>query len=209
MKNSTLFTLLSSLFCVALVVSNLVAGKLYAAPYGITLTAGVWLFPIVYIIGDVIPEVYGLKVARQVIWIGFICNLIAVGIFLLTIILPYPSYWQGQEAFATVLGFTPRLLLASFIGYLAGTNINAYIMVTMKRFTNGNLLWLRTISSTIFGEFADSILFLSIAFFGTLPLDIIFTMIIAQALFKILYEVLFTPITYMVVYYVNEKELWG
>jgi hypothetical protein len=186
-----------------------VAGKLYAAPFGITLTTGVWLFPIVYIIGDVIPEVYGLKAARQVIWTGFLCNLVAVGIFLLTIGLPYPVYWQNQGAFEVVLGFTPRLLLASFIGYLVGTNINAVILVTMKKFTNGNLLWLRTISSTIFGEFADSALFLSIAFIGILPLNIILSMIIAQSLFKIIYEVAFTPITYFVVYYVKEKELWG
>jgi len=209
MKNSSIFTLLSSLFCACLIVSNIVAGKLYAAPFGITLTTGVWLFPIVYIIGDVIPEVYGLKAARQVIWTGFLCNLVAVGIFLLTIGLPYPVYWQNQGAFEVVLGFTPRLLLASFIGYLVGTNINAVILVTMKKFTNGNLLWLRTISSTIFGEFADSALFLSIAFIGILPLNIILSMIIAQSLFKIIYEVAFTPITYFVVYYVKEKELWG
>lgn len=203
---SKYFLLLTVLFSVALVVSNIIAGKLYAAPFGIVLTAGVWLFPIVYIIGDVIPEVYGLKMARQVIWIGFAANLFAVIFFALCLILPYPTFWTGQDAFKTVLGFTPRLLVASFCGYLIGTNSNAIVLVWIKKLTNGKWLWMRTIGSTIVGESLDSTVFITLAFFGVVPAVALPGMIIAQATFKTLYEAIATPVTYAVVRFFKKIE---
>jgi queuosine precursor transporter len=192
--------ILAVLYSVALVVSNIIAGKLWQTPFpAIVLTAGVWLFPIVYIIGDVVPEVYGYATARKVIWLGFGANLFAVLFFLLTLKLAYPPFWTNQDAFVAVLGFTPRLLLASFVGYIVGTNANAWTLTLVKKATGEHYLWVRTISSTIVGESLDSLLFISIAFYGIVPTAALPTMIIAQAGFKILYEILATPLTYVVV----------
>jgi hypothetical protein len=205
-KNSFLFTALAGLFCVALIVSNIIAGKLWAAPFGLFFTTAVWLFPIVYIIGDVVPEVYGLVLARKVIMLGFLLNLVAVGFYYVCLVLPPPVFWQGQEAFMTVLSSTPRLLIASFTGYLIGSNANALVLVWIKRLTDGKWLWMRTISSTIVGEALDTLLFTSIAFYGTMPNDALFTLMLGMAGFKILYEVLATPLTYAVVGWVRSKE---
>lgn len=198
--------ILTVVFCTSLIVSNIIAGKLWSAPLGIVLTAGVLDFPIVYILGDVLPEVYGLKVARRVIWLGFVANLYAVVFFGLTLLLPFPPFWENQGAFQVVLGFTPRLLVASFCGYLVGTNVNAWIMVKVRELTQGRLLWVRTISSTIFGEGSDSIVFMTIAFLGIVPTSELPTMILAQALFKTTYEAVATPLTYAVVNYVKRLE---
>lgn len=203
------FTLLAlaCVFCTCLIVANIIAGKLWATPIiGITLTCGVFVFPIVYIIGDVVPEVYGYPTARKVIMLGFVANLIAVLFFLLTISAPFPGFWNGQEAFKTVLGFTPRLLLASFCGYLVGTNANAWVLVQLKRITKAKYLWIRTITSTIVGEGLDSIIFMTLAFYGVVPTPLLPGMILAQTAFKTLYEILATPITYLVIGYVKRLE---
>ncbi len=205
-KFSGLLMVLAVLFCTSLIVSNIIAGKLYAAPLNLVLTAGVWLFPIVYIIGDVVPEVYGLKVARKIIWLGFAANLYAVVFFILTLKLPFPPFFQGQEAFNVVLGFTPRLLVASFIAYLIGTNVNAWMLVMVKRLTGKRFLWMRTISSTIVGEGLDSLVFILIAFYGIVPAAGLPMMILGQAGFKICYEIIATPLTYLVVNWVKKIE---
>jgi len=204
-KFSFILMCLTVLFCTALTVSNIIAGKLFDV-YGVTLTAGVVLFPIVYIIGDVVPEVYGLQIARRVIWLGFLANAFAVLFFYICLVLPYPAFWQGQDAFQTVLGFTPRLLLASFVGYIVGTNANAWVLVLVKKLTSGRFLWARTISSTIVGEGIDSLLFMSIAFLGVVPTEILPGMIMAQWLFKTGYEIAATPLTYIVVGWVKHQE---
>lgn len=193
------FVVLTMFYCVALVVSNVIAGKLWAAPFGLVLTTGVWLFPIVYIIGDVVPEVYGLARARQVILLGFAANLFAVCFFLLCIALPAPGFFANQSAFEIVLGFTPRLLFASFCGYLVGTNANALVMVRMKRWTSGRYLWTRTIGSTVVGESLDSLIFVSIAFWGVIAPEAVLTTIVSMAIFKIAYEIAATPLTYAIV----------
>lgn len=203
---SLLLVALAGLYCVALVTSNIIAGKLWLAPGGIVLPAAVWLFPIVYIIGDVVPEVYGLAVARRVILLGFAANLLAVCFFALTLALPAPGFWQAQAAFQTVLGFTPRLLLASFAGYLVGTNANAWVLVLVKRATRGRWLALRTISSTMVGETLDSAFFITLAFLGTVPAGVLPGMILAQSAFKIAYEALATPLTYAVINRVKRAE---
>lgn len=198
-RSSPLYTLLVVLYATALVVSNVIAGKLWDPRVGFIFTAGELLFPIVYIIGDVVPEVYGLKIARRTIWIGFAANLFAVFFFYVCLWLPYPDFWQNQSAYEIVLGFTPRLLVASFVGYLAGSNVNAWTLVLIKKFTGTNHLWMRTIGSTIVGEAVDSILFTTIAFFGIVPNNVLAIMIFSQWTFKTVYETLATPITYWVV----------
>ncbi len=206
-KYSFLFTALAGLFCVALIVSNIIAGKLWAAPLGLIFTPGVLLFPVGYIIGDVVPEVYGLAAARKVIMLGFVTNLIAVFFYYVCLWLPAPVFWTNQEAFTTVLSSTPRLLAASFAGYLVGSNVNAYIMVWVKKLTGSKWLWVRTISSTIVGETLDTAFFATIAFFGTMPNDALVTLILSMAGFKILYEALATPLTYAVVNWVKAQEV--
>jgi len=202
-KSSGILIVLAGIYTVALVVSNIIAGKLWLSPWGSIFTTGVWLFPIVYIIGDVVPEVYGLATARKVIFLGFGLNLFAVAFFTLSLDLPAPGFWTGQEAFQTVLGYTPRLLVASFAGFLVGSNVNAWVMVAMKKLTGGHLLWSRTITSTIFGESIDTAIFATIAFFGTMPGSALLNLIISMSAFKILYETVATPLTYLVIGWVK------
>jgi queuosine precursor transporter len=197
---------LAAFFCVSLVVSNVIGGKLYQAPFGIVLPAGVWLFPIVYIIGDVVPEVYGIAAARRVIALGFLTNAFAVLFFYLTVWLPSPGFWPHQSQFEAVLGLTPRLLAASLVAYVAGSNVNAQVLVVIKRLTRSRWLWMRTIGSTICGEAVDSCLFVSVAFLGIVPRDQLLWMILWQATFKIAYEIVATPFTYWIVSFFKQRE---
>lgn len=208
-KKSEKFTALVALYCVALVVSNIIAGKLWDAPFGLHVTAGVILFPIIYIIGDIMPEVYGLQVTRRIIWLGFIINILMVLVFMATLALEAPGFWKGQEAFVTVLGFTPRLVAASLIAYLVGTNANAWVMVAMKALTNGRWLWTRTIASTIVGETIDSALFILVAFYGVLDFEILPWLIASQVIFKTAYEALATPLTYAAIAWMQHDYVLG
>lgn len=201
-------TLLAITFVMTITISNIIAGKLWLLPFGgVTLTSAVILFPLSYLLVDVIPEVYGISAARKVIWLGFAGNAFAVVIFGITLytIVP-PPFWTGQDAFMTVLGFTPRLLVASFTAFLVGTNVNAAILVWVKRLTNSRFLWIRTISSTIVGEGVDSAIFITLAFVGSVPVDVLLGMIVAQAVFKILWEVVATPFTYGIVAWLKSAE---
>ena len=159
---SRLFMCIGIIFVTCLLLSNLVAGKLWAVTENITLPAAVILFPVTYIIGDVFTEVYGFKKARTIIWLGFACSFFAVLIYLLTIALPHPGYWENQDAYAAVLGTTPRVAIASFAGYLFGEFSNSIVLSRLKVFTKGKNLWIRTILSTVIGEGLDSIIFIII-----------------------------------------------
>ena len=193
-------------FVTCLLLSNLIAGKMWSVTENITLPAAVILFPLTYIIGDVFTEVYGFKKARMVIWLGFACSFFVVLIYVVTIALPHPGYWEGQEAYATVMGTTPRVALASFAGYLFGEFSNSIILSRLKVVTKGKNLWLRTILSTVVGEGLDSVIFIMISFWGTMENSVILKMILFQYLFKVAYEVVFTPLTYVVVKAVKKAE---
>jgi uncharacterized integral membrane protein (TIGR00697 family) len=195
------------LFATTLTVSNIIAVKLISA-FGLVLPAAVILFPITYILGDVLTEVYGYARARMAIWTGFGCNLIAVVAIWIAGLLPPAAGWtagiyegpaQANLAYRAILGFTPRLLAASFAAYLVGEFLNSYVMARLKVRTEGRFLWIRTISSTLVGEGADSAIFISLAFFGILPLPVLGSAIISQWLVKSAYEALATPLTYAVV----------
>lgn len=202
---SPLFLLFTCFFLTVLLISNIIAGKMINF-WGITLPAGAMLFPLTYIFGDLLTEVYGFKKARLIIWTGFGANLFMVLVFLLTLALPYPEFWHGQEAFQTVLGLTPRLLTASLVAYLVGEFFNSMVLSKLKVKTKGRLLWVRTIGSTIIGEGLDTILFITIAFAGTLPADALGGIILAQYLWKVAYEIVVTPFTYIVVNWVKRRE---
>ncbi|MBR3340785.1 MAG: queuosine precursor transporter [Clostridiales bacterium] len=203
---SRLFMCIGIVFVTCLLLSNLVAGKMWAVTDSITLPAAVILFPLTYIIGDVFTEVYGFRKARTIIWLGFICSFFAVVIYLITIALPHPGFWEGQEAYAAVLGTTPRVALASFSGYLFGEFSNSIILSRLKVVTKGKNLWMRTILSTVVGEGLDSVIFIMISFWGTMDNSVVLQMILFQYLFKVSYEVLFTPVTYLVVKLVKRAE---
>lgn len=203
---SQLFLIIAVVYVTCLLLSNLIAGKMWAVTGSITLPAAVILFPITYIFGDIFTEVYGFKKARTVIWLGFICSFFAVAIYLITIALPHPDFWENQEAFATVMGTTPRVALASFAGYLFGEFSNSMILSKLKVKTKGKKLWVRTILSTVVGEGFDSVIFIMISFWGTMEPATIGQMILFQYLFKVCYEVIFTPVTYAIVKYLKKKE---
>lgn len=206
-RNYRWLSTIIAIFVTTLIISNIVAVKLVKIG-GLTLPAAVVLFPIAYIFGDVLTEVYGYAQARKAIWTGFLCNLLAVVAIWISQILPSAPIWtmQGfdtaegaQTAFVAVLGFSSRLLAASFIAYLIGEFLNSMILAKLKVKTKGRFLWLRTISSTIVGEGADALVFISVSFLGIVPTSVLGGMILSQWIFKVAYEVLATPLTYAVV----------
>lgn len=192
------FVVVVALFITALITANITAVKLLGV-FGLVLPAGILVFPISYICGDVLTEVYGYRVARRVIWLGFFCNLLAVVAIYLGGILPAAPFWQDQQAYETILGYTPRLLVASFLAYLVGEFANSYVLAKMKVATGGRWLWSRTIGSTLVGQGLDSLVFIVLAFVGTIPLWAMISAIVAQWLVKSAYEALATPLTYLVV----------
>ncbi len=203
---SQLFLIIAVVYVTCLLLSNLIAGKMWAVAGSITLPAAVILFPITYIFGDIFTEVYGFKKARIIIWLGFGCSFFAVLIYLITIALPHPGFWENQDAFATVLGTTPRVAAASFIGYLFGEFSNSMILSKLKVASKGKRLWVRTILSTLVGEGFDSVIFIMISFWGTMDNQTVLMMIVYQYLFKVCYEVIFTPLTYAIVRWLKKKE---
>lgn len=205
-RYSGMFTMLGMLFVTCLVVSNLIAGKIWSVYGTISVQASVILFPITYILSDVFTEVYGFKKARFIIWTGFACNLVAVLAYVITIILPYPKYWLGQDAFGVVLGLTPRVLVASFAGYLFGEFANSIIMSKLKVKSEGKKLWVRIIVSTLAGEAIDTIIFVTVSFAGMIPVNQLIRMIHFQYTFKVLFEAVFMPVTYRIISRLKKKE---
>lgn len=203
---SQTFMIIAVLYVTCLLLSNIIAGKMWAVTSNITLPAAVILFPITYIFGDVFTEVYGFKNARTIIWLGFGCSFFAVAVYLITIALPHPGFWTSQDAYAIVMGTTPRVAAASFIGYLFGEFSNSMILSKLKVITKGKKLWVRTILSTLVGEGFDSIIFVTVSFWGTMENAAVLQMILFQYLFKVCYEIVFTPATYAIVNWLKKNE---
>lgn len=204
-KVSQLFVIIACLFVSSLLLSNVITGKLISIA-GLVLPGAAILFPITYIFGDVLTEVYGFKKARMVIWLGFACNILMVGVFAFVMLIPSPDFFKGESAFATVLGMTPRIVVASLLAYFAGEFCNSALLSKIKILTQGHLLWLRTISSTMAGEGVDTVLFILLAFWGLLPASVLGQMIIFQYVFKVAYEVAVTPLTYALVNWLKKRE---
>jgi queuosine precursor transporter len=192
------FMIVVGLYVTSLITANTVAVKVLEIGPWVT-DAGLITFPIAYIVGDILTEVYGYAAARRVIWLGFICNLIAVGTFQLAGALPAESSWDNQAAYDTVFGSTPRILFASFCAYLVGEFANSYVLARMKVITEGRWLWTRTIGSTIVGQGLDSVIFVLIAFGGVFPTGVVQDMIVTNWVLKTAYETIMTPVTYFVV----------
>jgi hypothetical protein len=207
MKNkvSVLFMLAGILFAACLLISNTISSKIMTIGQWMV-PVGVLVFPLSYIINDVIVEVWGYRKARLIIWAGFGVNLLAVFFFSLSIAMPAAPFYSDQPAFATVLGSTPRIMAASLLAYLAGSFLNAYIMSRFKVLTSGKGFSLRAVVSTLAGEGADSLIFICVAFAGIFPFKVLLTMIFTQALIKTLYEIAVLPLTVWVVKKVKKLE---
>lgn len=203
MSVSHRFVFITVVFVTCLITANIIAVKVIS--YGsFILPAAIFVFPLSYIFGDVLTEVYGYRWSRRVIWLGFICNLIFVFFAWIGQYLPSAPFWEGQAAYESILGYTPRLLAASFCGYLVGEFVNSFILAKMKIFTKGRWLWSRTIASTIVGQGLDTAIFIVLAYIGTPVFDPI--MIFNHWLVKICIEIVATPLTYLAVNYLKKKE---
>lgn len=199
---------LTIVFVTAMLISNVITAKQVLLPGGITMTGAVFIFPITYILSDVFSEVYGYKWSRITCYFAFSMNLFMVIVFSLVIQTPAPSYWTNQEAFATVLGSTPRVMGASLLAYVIGDFVNDRVFRKMKAKHSDELKgfgW-RAIISSFFGELCDSLVFLPIAFLGQMPLKTLATMTVCQVLIKTGYEVVILPLTTLVAKKANKYE---
>jgi uncharacterized integral membrane protein (TIGR00697 family) len=204
-KELKYFTPIAGLFIAILLISNTVAGKFFSIG-PVSFPSGVILFPVSYIFGDVLTEVYGYRRARRIIWTGFTAEIMMAFFYWIAIILPPAPFWHNQEAITKILGQVPRIVVATITGYLAGEFTNSFILAKLKIITGGKHLWIRTIGSTIVGEGVDTVLFILIAFAGIVPANELLRSIPAVYIFKVLYEVAATPLTYAIVKFLKRKE---
>jgi len=210
---------LTTAFVVILLVSNLIAQKVCmvgpfpAHLFGRTLQIGPFatsgamlLFPITYIFGDVFTEVYGFAASRRAIWLGFFGTALLYAMGAIIIALPAAPEWKNQQAFATVFGIIPRILVASLISFWAGEFANSYTMARLKLLTNGRKLWTRTIGSTVVGQAVDTFLVITLTFAGTYRVHTLVKIIYTAYLVKVAYEVIATPFTYLVINWLKKTE---
>ena len=203
MNVSYRLVIITAVFITCLITANIIAVKVISLGVFL-LPAAIFVFPISYIFGDVLTEVYGYRTARRVIWLGFGCNLVFVFFAWIGQLLPAADFWTAQGSYETILGFTPRLLAASLCGYLVGEFANSFVLARMKILTQGRWLWSRTIGSTVIGEGLDTVIFITLAFIGTgSP---VVTMIWHHWLFKTGIEVIATPATYAIVSWLKRRE---
>lgn len=189
------FLICAVIASIAFVTANVVAVKLVDIR-GFVIPGGALVYPLTFLVDDIITEVYGYRAARSVIWLGFAANLFFVSIATLVGICPPASFWDGQAAYVKILGYTPRLLASAFLSYLIGNFANAITMSRMKIYTKGHALWARTILSTVIGQGLDSLIFITLAFGGTVVWIHIGHVVLTVWLFKSLYEILMTPVVY-------------
>jgi queuosine precursor transporter len=199
------FVACTALFVTCLLTANTIAAKLVTVG-GLVLTAGIVIFPISYVLGDVLTEVWGYAATRRVIWLGFACNALMVAAVWLGGELPPAPFWKGQPAYEAILGHAPRILLASFAAYLVGEFANAFVLARLKIATGGRWLWVRTIGSTVVGQGLDSMVFVTLAFAGGVPAAALAGIVGAQWAVKVAYEASATPLTYAAVAWLKSRE---
>jgi uncharacterized integral membrane protein (TIGR00697 family) len=206
---------LTTAFVVILLVSNLIAQKIcLLGPFSIggwslgpfAVSGAVLLFPITYIFADVFTEVYGYAASRRAIWLGFFGTALLYVIGAVVIALPSAPGWRNQQAFATVFGFIPRILAASLIAFWAGEFANSYTLARMKLLTNGRMLWTRTVGSTIVGQGVDTVLVITLTFGGIYSARVLVNIILTGYALKVGYEVIATPLTYLVINWLKRAE---
>src|SRR6059036_647535 len=199
------FVSFAALFVTYLLTANTMAAKLVTVG-GVVLSAAIVIFPVSYIVGDVLTEVWGYGAARRVIWLGFGCNALMVGAIWLGGEIPAAPFCKGGAAYSEILGQTPRILAASFVAYLAGEFANSFVLAKMKILTQGRWLLTRTVGSTLVGQAFDTVIFVTLAFAGTVPARALGAIIVAQWAVKVAYEAAATPLTYAAVAYLKTSE---
>ena len=204
-KVSVLFMLFSILFTVCLIAANLLGTKQIAIGT-VNVTGGLLIFPVSYIINDCVCEVWGYRKARLLIWLGFLMNFFFVSVCALCDAIPGAPYWDNDEGFHAIFGLAPRIAFASFIAFISGSFINAYVMSRMKISSQGKHFSLRAVVSTIFGESADSLIFFPLAFYGVIPLAELPILMLWQVVLKTVYEIVVLPVTIRVVNWVKRHE---
>jgi len=186
-------------FVAILLLSNLIGAAKVSSLWGFTFGAGVLFFPLSYVLGDVLTEVYGYARARRVVWAGFVAMAFMSFMAYVVVGLPAAEGWAGQAAYKQVFGQTPRIVMASLIAFWAGELANAYVLARMKILTRGRYLWTRTIGSTIVGQAVDSLIFYPVAFYGVWPDHLLVTVMLSNFVLKVGWEAALTPVTYRVV----------
>ncbi len=204
-KNYRYLDILVAFFVAVLLISNIASTKILSL-WKFTFDGGTILFPLSYIFGDILTEVYGYRRSRRVIWLGFAAAILMSLVFYIVQLLPPAADWPNQEAYTAVLGFVPRIVLASLIAYFAGEFSNSFTLSKLKIFTRGRFLWVRTISSTLIGQGLDTLIFCLVAFYGILPAPVLVSVIVSNYIFKCSVEILFTPLTYAIVGFLKKKE---
>ena len=200
------FDYVMAAFVAILLLSNLIGASKLATLNGFTFGAGIMFFPISYVLGDVLTEVYGYANARRCVWAGFAALLFMAFMSFVVVALPAAGGWNGQAAYESVFGSTWRIVAASVIAFWAGEFVNSFVMAKMKILTGGKKLWTRTIGSTVFGQAVDSAIFYPIAFLGNWSTQQVLTVMVTNWLLKVLWEVLLTPVTYAVVGWLKARE---
>lgn len=199
------FITCAALFVTCLLTANVIAAKLVTIA-GVVLPAAIVVFPLSYVLADVLTEVWGYAAARRVIWLGFACNVVMVAAIWAGGEIPAAAFWKGQAAYEEILGQAPRILIASFAAYLVGEFTNAFVLAKLKIATAGRWLWLRTIGSTVAGQAVDSLVFVGLAFAGTVPPGVLASIMAGQWVAKVLYEAAATPLTYAAVGWLKTRE---
>ena len=200
------FDYVMAAFVAILLLSNLIGASKLATLNGFTFGAGIMFFPISYVLGDVLTEVYGYANARRCVWAGFAALLFMAFMSYVVVALPPANGWNGQAAYVSVFGSTWRIVAASVIAFWAGEFVNSFVLAKMKILTGGKMLWTRTIGSTVFGQAVDSVIFYPIAFLGIWSTQQVLTVMVTNWLLKVLWEVLLTPVTYAVVGWLKQRE---
>ena len=196
---------LAAVFITSLLVANVIAVKVLAVG-PIAVSAGVLAYPLTFVVTDSIAEVYGRKVTTRLVWIGFVCSLLMVAFIYVTGALPGAGIWEAQEAYDRILGGVPRVVLGSMVGYLVSQNHDVYAFDFWRRKTNGRHLWFRNNASTLVSQAIDTSLFITIAFWGTVPNEVFVSMLAGQYIVKVVIALVDTPIVYgVVMMVVNER----
>lgn len=205
-KNFRYYDLVMAAFVTVLLCSNLIGASKVCTFSGVTFGAGVLFFPISYVFGDILTEVYGYARSRKVVWAGFAAMAFASFMSWFVLRLTPATGWTGQAALESVFGGTPRLVFASLIAYCVGEFANSFTLAKMKIFTHGRMLWTRTVGSTIVGELVDSLIFYPLAFLGLWTTELVIKVMISNYLIKVGWEVIMTPLTYKIVGFLKRAE---
>lgn len=205
-KHFKYYDLIMAAFVTVLLCSNLIGAGKVCQLFGFTFGAGVLFFPISYVFGDILTEVYGYARARKVVWAGFGAILFASFMSAFIVRLPPAAGWSGQETYERIFGQTPRIVFASLVAFWIGEFANSYVLAKLKIFTKGRYLWIRTIGSTIIGEGIDTVIFYPLAFYGIWPTSLLIQVTFSNYLIKVLWEALMTPVTYRVVSALKKAE---